>query len=403
MAGTRTGSWRRHRPAWTAVGLVVMALATLALTGCPSIGARPDAADQARFARSPQWHGDHFESTQPMWSDMQGALLRILDSQPSEQPAAPVPVHATTNDPAWRTKPASGLRVTWFGHSSSLVEVDGVRVLLDPIWSARASPFSYMGPRRWFTAPATLDELAPIDAVLISHDHYDHLDRGTVLALKEARTRFIVPLGIGAHLRAWGIGADRITELDWWESTAVGPVTVHATPSRHASGRLKPQSNQTLWAGYAVIGPQHRVFYSGDTGWHDAFATVGERLGPFDLTMVESGQYDGHWPDWHLGPENAVRVHRAVRGRHFLPVHWALFDLAHHSWTEPAERTMVASARHGVDILTPMPGQPIEPTTDDPSMRRRWWPSTPWSDATVTPIVPTRDGDPGHRYDWKGN
>jgi L-ascorbate metabolism protein UlaG (beta-lactamase superfamily) len=369
--------------------------AAMLFSGCASFGKHADGERLSRMQQSPEWHDDRFNNSGRVSQDFYAAIKRSLESVPNTEPALPVPVHA--GDVAqYASPPASGLRVTWFGHSSTLVEIDGARVLTDPIWSERASPAQWIGPRRWFAPPLTLAQLAQVDAVVISHDHYDHLDRATVVALKD-RTQavFVVPLGIGAHLAYWGIPADRIVELDWWQSTKIGALEVTATPSRHASGRLKPQSDQTLWAGYALRGPAHKVWYSGDTGFFPGLSEIGERLGPFDLTLIEAGQYDAAWPDWHLGPEQAVEAHRLVRGKIMQPVHWGLFKLAQHGWTEPAERVLAAAGCVGVQVVTPQPGLATEPSLA--LQAQRWWPQTPWMTAAERPVVATLDGDPSKR------
>jgi L-ascorbate metabolism protein UlaG (beta-lactamase superfamily) len=222
-----------------------------------------------------------------------------------------------------------------------------------------------------------------VDAVVISHDHYDHLDVPTVKALAARGARWVVPLGVGAHLRAWGVPDARITELDWWEAARVGDLTLTATPARHFSGRGLGDADRTLWAGWAIAGPAHRVFYSGDTALHEEFAEIGRRLGPFDLTMIESGAYDALWADVHLGPEQAVLAHRQVRGAVMLPVHWGLFDLALHGWTEPIERVLVAAERAGVRVASPRPGGMVEPAALGPA--ERWWPAVPWRTVEEAP------------------
>jgi L-ascorbate metabolism protein UlaG (beta-lactamase superfamily) len=284
------------------------------------------------------------------------------------------------------TPPPSGLRVTWFGHSSLLLEIDGHRFLMDPMWSERVGPVGWAGPKRWYPPPIALADLPAVDAVIISHDHYDHLDYGTVKALTATGVRFIVPLGVGAHLARWGVAEDKITELDWWQGLSLGDLRVTATPARHASGRtLIFDNDATLWAGYALVGPKHRVYFSGDTGLFPGLKEIGARLGPFDLTMIEVGQYDAAWPDWHSGPEQAVRAHQMVGGRVMLPIHWGLFALASHGWTEPIERTLVAAQKSGVVVMTPKPGESVDPTA--PPAVNRWWPSLPWKTAEQAPIV----------------
>ena len=222
--------------------------------------------------------------------------------------------------------------------------------------------------------------------MVISHDHYDHLDHRTIVALKDRDVKFVVPLGMGAHLAYWGVPEARIVELDWWERTNFGGrggMDIVCTPARHASGRMIVDDGATLWAGFAFIGAAHRVYYSGDTGLFPAMREIGARLGPFDLTMIEVGQYGSGWPDWHIGPEQAVRAHGMVRGRVMLPVHWGKFQLAYHAWTEPVERTLAAAAAAGATVITPRPGQSIEPAA--PHAFERWWPRAPLEDRRPGP------------------
>ncbi|MGE7137693.1 MBL fold metallo-hydrolase [Luteibacter sp. NPDC031894] len=385
---------RIARHVGVAAAIVVALIVFAAVSAWPNIGTNPDGARLSRYAHSPQWHGDRFDNPLPMYSNIKGGIFQLLRSQPGEEPDRPVPT--VDSSALYAAAPASGLRITWFGHSSMLVEIDGTNIVVDPLWSERASPFPWLGPERWYEPPVPIENLPRIDAVLVSHDHYDHLDRASIQALNARGVRFIVPLGIGSHLVGWGVPEQRITELDWWQETTVGDVRVVSTPSRHASGRLSPRSNQTLWTGFALVGPAHRAFYSGDTGLNDTFVDVGEKLGPFDVTMIESGQYDPQWPDWHLGPEQAVRVHEEVRGRVLIPVHWGLIKLAHHAWTEPAERVLAAAACRHAEVLIPEPGQAVEPTLH-PKLAH-WWPRQRWYTAVQHPIVASRRGDPNDLF-----
>ena len=233
----------------------------------------------------------------------------------------------------------------------------------------------------------TVDQTPSIDAVVLSHDHYDHLDYPTIAAIADWDTTFVAPLGVGAHLVYWGVPEDRVVELDWWERHAIGGLELVCTPARHASGRTLFDFNATLWAGWAILGLEHRAFFSGDTGLFPAMRDIGDRLGPFDLTMIEAGAYGRSWPDWHLGPEQAVLAHQLVRGAVMLPVHWGLFDLAYHGWTEPIERVLVAAEAAGVTVLTPRPGESVQPRA--PPALQRWWPEVPWQTAGQAPIVAT--------------
>lgn len=268
------------------------------------------------------------------------------------------------------------LRLTWLGHSTVLIEIDGVRLLTDPVWGARASPVSFAGPLRFHRAPLRLEELGRIDAILLSHDHYDHLDASTwkrlAVGAADWKGPVITMLGVGAHLERLGVAADRIVELDWSEGYLVkapgAEVEVVATPSQHFSGRSALDRNATLWGGLAVCGPHHRVFFSGDTGPTPEHADIGLALGPFDVVMFEIGAYHEAWGDIHLGPDAAWQAFASIKGRRLLPVHWGTFDLALHAWQQPAERLFEIS--HGEGLLMPMLGQPTGPKSP---VVTEWW------------------------------
>ncbi|HUQ82304.1 MAG TPA: MBL fold metallo-hydrolase [Gemmatimonadaceae bacterium] len=370
------------------VTLVAIAAFSIWLVARPALGGQLDAERVARFEKSSQWRDGRFRNRRPRHDApfFESLGKFAFGGSDVSEPNAPVPVVARSAAD-YATPPASGLRVTWFGHSTTLVEIDGHRVLTDPTWGARASPFTFAGPTRFYPPPLALADMPLPDVVLISHDHYDHLDMPTVRALAARGARFVVPLGIGAHLESWGISADRITELDWWNAVDIGGLTVTSTPSRHFSGRGVTGQDRTLWSGWAIRGAQHRVYYSGDTALDDTMVEIGQRLGPFDLTMIEIGQYDALWPDVHLGPEQAVRAHQLLRGDVMLPVHWAGFDLALHSWTEPVERTLVAAMAAGVRVATPQPGEMLEPSAL--GVQRRWWPALPWRTVEQAPAFST--------------
>jgi L-ascorbate metabolism protein UlaG (beta-lactamase superfamily) len=268
----------------------------------------------------------------------------------------------------------SDLAVSWFGHSTVLVEIDGYRVLTDPVWSDRVSPSDVIGPRRMHPAPVPLEALPPLDAVVISHDHFDHLDLDTVVALARAqRTSFYVPLGVGAHLRAWEIPEQRIVELDWHESARVGELNLVCTPTRHLSGRLRTW-NATLWASWVLTGPSHRVYFAGDTGYTNTFAQIAADHGPFDLTLMPVGGYTSALPDIHMNPEEAVRAHLDVTDSGsglLVPIHWCTFRSAPHPWAEPIERLLVAADAAHAQVAVPKPGGRVNPAKAvefDP-----WW------------------------------
>ncbi len=351
-----------------------------------SLGHRAEGERRARMERSPQWHDGHFENPEPLANDLVGALEGMMHTSPDVSPSKPIPVDPI--DPKrFATDPPSGLRVTWFGHSSMFIEIDGRHILTDPVWSERPSPVSWAGPKRWYSVPIALEAFPKIDAVLISHDHYDHLDYRTIVAMKDWATTFIVPLGIGAHLEYWGVPVAHIREVDWWDETVLGDLRIVCTPARHASGRQVFDQDAKLWASYSIIGSKHRAFFSGDTGLFPAMKDIGEKLGPFDVTMIETGQYHSSWPDWHIGPEQAVGAHVLLHGKVFFPMHWGVLALAYHSWTEPVERVLVAAEAAGAKVVTPKPGESVEP--EAPPAVTRWWPKVTWQSAHDGPIRST--------------
>ncbi|HZF50609.1 MAG TPA: MBL fold metallo-hydrolase [Polyangiaceae bacterium] len=368
------------------IALLLTAAVALVQAWVP-MGKAASGARLSRMQASPQWDGDGFENPQPLWNDNWGMFTEMADVSDYATPTSPLPVDPV--EPArFEEAPASGLRVTWLGHSTLIIEIDGHRFLTDPVWSDRISPVPWVGPRRWYPPPLAFDRLPRFDAVVLSHDHYDHLDHPTMVAMKDWDTVFIVPIGVGSHLAYWGVPEDRIIELDWWQQTRVKDVEVVCTPARHASGRQVFDQNDTLWAGWAFVGASRRAFFSGDTGLFPAMRDIGEKLGPFDVTMIEVGAYGKAWPDWHLGPEQAVRAHGMLRGKVMLPVHWGLFTLAYHGWTEPIERTLVAAEAAGATVVAPRPGQSIEPAA--PPALERWWPNVPWRPASEYPIKATK-------------
>jgi L-ascorbate metabolism protein UlaG (beta-lactamase superfamily) len=273
--------------------------------------------------------------------------------------------------PTWGQAPETGLRVTWLGHSTLLVELDGVRVLTDPVWGERVSPVGFAGPKRFHPVPVTLGQLPKLDAVVVSHDHYDHLDYATIRELVKSDVPFITSLGVGSHLEAWGIAEARITELDWWETTPIagGRAHVSAAPSQHFSGRAPGLRNTTAWSSFVVRGPRHGFFFSGDTGLTTEYASIRERLGPFDLVALEVGAFHPAWGDIHLGPENALEAFDLLGGKRFLPVHWGTFNLAMHDWDEPPETLLKLGG--SVPLLMPELGAAVEPARAD--LPSAWW------------------------------
>lgn len=263
-------------------------------------------------------------------------------------------------------------KVTWFGHSAVLLEVNGVTLFMDPMLGTSPSPFPIIGGRRYSKKlPIEIRDLPSLDAVLLSHDHYDHLDYGSIHALKDKAKRFIVPLGVGAHLIRWGIERERIEEHDWWEEFQFQGLKLVCTPARHFSGRSLLDRNSTLWCSWVISGDTSNIFFSGDSGYGPHFVEIGNKYGPFDLTLMECGQYDTRWAAIHMMPEQTIQAHLDVQGKLMIPIHWAAFTLALHDWTDPVERAWAAAKERGTRLATPKIGETVFVHSVE-------YPSSPW-------------------------
>lgn len=356
-------------------------------TAWTNLGARPKGERLERISSSPQFEAEtrRFANSLRVLDPPLGPVLRdwIRGGQ-NTVPESPPPLSNTTLQ-RLATPPDDDLRITWLGHSTMLVEIDGARFLTDPVWGERTSPWSMLGPKRFHRPPLAIADLPPIDAVIISHDHYDHLDASTIPQLADRVPLFLAPLGVGSHLEYWGVPPEKIIELDWWEEREIAGVRMVATPARHFSGRSIGDRNKTLWASWAFVGPQHRAYFSGDTGMFPGFKEIGQRLGPFNIAMIESGAYNKMWADVHLGPEQALQAFQDLRGELFMPVHWGTFDLAMHAWTEPVERILSKAKQLGISVAVPQPGGSIEPSK--PTKLVQWWPDLPFQSAEEHPVV----------------
>ena len=262
------------------------------------------------------------------------------------------------------------LKVTWLGHSTILVYVDNITLLLDPVFDDRVSVL-VGSTERFQPALISREDLPSIDAVIISHDHYDHLEKNTIDFLSPEGTLFFVPLGVGAHLEQWLVPDSQIIELDWWESKKFRALELICFPARHFSGRTLLAVDHTLWASWAIIGSKKRVYFGGDTGFTGQFEQIGDRYGPFDLTLLPIGAYGDSWPDIHLNPEEAVSAHLALKGKLLIPIHWGTFDLALHPWDEPIVRFVQAASVQQIEIATPHLGGTI--ILDAVSIPEYWW------------------------------
>jgi L-ascorbate metabolism protein UlaG (beta-lactamase superfamily) len=339
---------------------------------------------------SPRYADGAFHNTAPVAPGLKkGAVVPTMAEflRGGQRRTPPAPLPSANPLAAWSRPVETGLRATWLGHSTVLLEIDGFRVLTDPVWGERASPVTFAGPKRFQPVPVPIASLPPIDAVAISHDHFDHLDYPTILELARLDVPFVTSLGVGAHLEAWGVPAARITELDWWEGAEpCAGLTITAAPSQHFSGRRLGGKNLTLWSSLVIRGSRHVVFFSGDTGLTPEYGEIRERLGPFDLVMLEVGAFHPAWGDIHLGPENALRALALLGGAPLLPVHWGTFNLAIHAWDEPAETLLDLATKGGDRLVMPMLGEPVEVERAERV--------TPWWRRAASPESPDRRDEP---------
>ena len=257
------------------------------------------------------------------------------------------------------------------GHSTLLLRLAGEFVLIDPVFSERASPVQWFGPKRFHQPPLSLAQLPPLKAVVISHDHYDHLDYHSIIALKDKTEQFITPLKVGDRMISWGVDSHKVTQLDWWQEVSFGELTFIATPAQHFSGRGVFDRDKTLWAGWVIRSTDSNIFYTGDSGYFGGFKQIGEKYGPFDIAVVETGAYNDLWPDIHMLPEQSLQTHLDLQGKAMMPVHNGTFDLSLHDWYEPFERVLDAANTHKVKLLTPIFGQQV--SISKPDAEYRWW------------------------------
>jgi len=356
-------SHKSRKMKWLIVILfLILVGSTLFLQNWPSFGGTVSGEHLKRAQASPHYQDGKFANTLPHPPLELGDVLDYITEQffggETRIPPSAIPV-STFRPDTIKTQPSSGLRAIWLGHSSVYMELDGLRLLVDPVFSDYASPFNGIGPKRFHPPPIALADLPKIDAIIISHDHYDHLDMRTVRRLSAKGTRFFVPLGVGSHLDEWEVPKQQITELDWWESKEIKGLTIVCTPAQHYSSRGIFDYKKTLWSSWSVIGPKHRVFYSGDTGFSNHFQRIGNQLGPFDLGIIRIGQYGpgASWIYSNMDPEDAVKAHLAVQAHRMLPVHWGTFNIAFHDWDEPIKRAVKAARNLNVELVTPRVGE----------------------------------------------
>jgi len=305
----------------------------------------------------------------PSFGEYASLFRELLFSGNERSPKRPLPVR-DVNLEHFADMKGDGLNVTWLGHSSLMINIDGYKILTDPVFEKRITLF---GPSRFNgDVPLDLNRLPGIDVVIVSHNHYDHLNKFSIRFLTEKTGRFIVPLGVGAELEGWGVPREKIVELDWWDEYRVNEnLEIAATPARHFSGRGLSDRDETLWASWVIRGPGHKVFFSGDSGYFDGFKDIGDKYGPFDMTFMECGAYNERWHSVHMFPEETVRAHLDLMGNVLHPIHWGTFNLSLHSWYEPMKRLTDAAESLNVVTATPVAGETTIYNVHIPS--EKWW------------------------------
>ena len=340
----------------------------------PQFGASPAGKHLEQLKKSQNYGGSEFKNlvtTEMNMSagQMASTMYKWLFEDSGKTPKNPLPTQLTEPH---QEDHDSITQVTWFGHSAILLEIDGKNLLIDPMLGPAASPVPFLSKRFPYQNPINLENLPEIDAVIISHDHYDHLDYPSIKYLKDKTNNFFVPLGVGSHLREWEVEEHKITELDWWQSVSFKNLELIATPARHFSGRKFSDRNKTLWASWVIRGKNHKIFFSGDGGYFNGFKEIGNKYGPFDFTMIECGQYNENWAAIHMMPEESVQAHMDVKGRIMMPIHWGAFSLSLHSWKEPVERLLKKARMENVEVSFPVIGHKFN-IDSPPASGTQWW------------------------------
>lgn len=325
------------------------------------------------YVQSPQFRAQRFTNVvgRPERGLLEGAGLwfDFLFNKPAGTvPDRVIPVLALSRADLLAAADSSVWRL---GHSSLLLKLHGKFWLTDPVFSERASPVQWFGPRRWHVPPISIDELPPIEAVILSHDHYDHLDHAAILALKDKVGHFIAPLGVGARIVSWGVPAANVRELDWWQDTTVDGVRLVATPAQHFSGRGLNDGNRTLWASWVIRGEGFNLFFSGDSGYFDGFKEIGRRYGPFDVAFLETGAYNKRWEYVHMLPDQTMQAFQDLGGKWLVPIHNGTFDLAMHAWDDPFEQISRLAVEQQISLSTPIMGEALRLLS--PHAGQAWW------------------------------
>ncbi|WP_246457621.1 MBL fold metallo-hydrolase [Winogradskyella echinorum] len=361
---------------------IVIIIAAIALVAVlfiqfsPQFGGKASDEAIATYKTSKNYKEGVFKNTNDVkldmsLKDMGKALIGFFKSQPNTKPDHDLPLAKIDSLNIVNYK--GDTRLVWFGHSTFLLQTEGKTILIDPMLGNVPAPHPMLGGKRFNEdLPITIEQLPKIDAVLISHDHYDHLDYESIKVLKDKVEHFFTPLGVGAHLQKWEVDNTKITELDWWQETTFKELKLVCAPAQHFSGRGLTDRAKTLWSSWIVQSKKDNIFFSGDSGYANHFKEIGEKYGPFDFAMIECGQYNEMWPEIHMFPEETVQAGIDVKAKKVMPIHWGAFKLAMHTWTDPIERFTKTAKEFNVNMVTPKIGDEIFPK-DSTYNTKTWW------------------------------
>lgn len=345
----------------------------------PEFGGKHETDDIARYESSGHYTDGKFENLIPTnmdmgFKDMMSTMAAFIKGGKDRRPLKRLPQLAV--DSASIANYTGPTRLIWFGHSSFLLQMDGKNILLDPMLGPVPAPHPMLGGKRYnLDLPIAIEKLPKIDAIIISHDHYDHLDYGSIQKLKSKTEKFFVPLGVGAHIESWGVPDDSITEFNWWDETQFDHITLVFAPSRHFSGRGLGDRFSTLWGSWIIKGSKDNIYFSGDSGYGPHFKAIGKKYGPFDFAMMECGQYNEKWANIHMMPEETAQAGLDIEAKVMMPIHWGAFTLSLHSWTDPVERVQKKASELGLPLRIPEIGEPIVIGNELPAIKE-WWSST---------------------------
>lgn len=357
--------------------LILIVVVVLFLSLNPAFGGRPIREEREAYNNLGNYAEGRFDNYLPTKLFTSSSSYSEEGKDSKERPKESSPsVEIPIEEINWNKIKSNQDSFTWFGHSTFLISIDNKKILLDPMLGPIASPVSFVGVKRYKYSEDMMniiDEMPNIDAVVISHDHYDHLDYKSILKLKNKVSHFFVPLGVGSHLVLWGIPKDKITEYNWWEEKSYEGLTLALVPSRHFSGRGLFNRNSTLWGGWVILGKNTRLYYSGDGGYGPHFKEIGDKYGPFDITLIEGAQYDKRWANSHMMPEQAIQANLDLQGKNMMLMHWGAFTLANHGWKEPIERGIKEAKKTGVNLVVPKIGEIVSLGSNLKSNDSTWW------------------------------